>query len=76
VGSGPLWVAANPKTDTIYVANNGGGLSVINGRTNKVTATIRVGSRPFWVAANPKTKTAYVTNLNPDTVSVLAACHR
>ena len=39
VGGSPTWVAANPETSSVYVANNDGTLSVISGRTNTVTAT-------------------------------------
>ena len=52
----------------------GNTVSVINGRTNTVTATIPVGTAPDAVAANPKTNTIYVTNLGDNTVSVLSPC--
>src|SRR5690348_14355229 len=72
VGSGPIAVAVNPKTDTIYVVNRGSNsVSVINGATNTVTATITVGSSPEGVAVNPTTDTSYVTNFNDGTVSVI-----
>src|SRR5712692_5639309 len=60
VGNLPNGVAADPRTNTVYVANAGGGtvtVSVISGRTNTVTATIRVPGFPFGVAADPKTDT-------------------
>jgi DNA-binding beta-propeller fold protein YncE len=42
VGNGPSGVAANPKTNTIYVPNgNINDVSVISGRTNTVTAASR-----------------------------------
>ena len=44
VGRFPVGVAADPRTNTIYVANTlSNTVSVISGRTNTVTATIRVG---------------------------------
>ena len=50
VGSSPGGVAADPKTNTIYVADFlDNTVSVISGRTDTVTATIPVGagrSRP------------------------------
>jgi len=75
-GIGPFGVAANPKTNTIYVTRQfgPGTVSVISGRTNTVTATIPVGFAPQGVAVNPKTNTAYVANSDPATVSVLAPC--
>ena len=43
VGTFPLAVAANPKTNTIYVTNDTSQtVSVISGRTNTVTATTPV----------------------------------
>jgi YVTN family beta-propeller protein len=49
-------------------------VSVINGRTDTVTATIPVGSFPVEVAADPRTNATYVTNQFDNTVSVLAPC--
>jgi YVTN family beta-propeller protein len=47
VGGESFGVAADPKTDTIYVANfDKGTVSVISGRTNTVTATVPVGGGP------------------------------
>src|SRR5215831_14940419 len=54
VGEIPTRVAANPKTNTIYVANpDSNTVSVISGRTNTVTATIHfpVSIGPVGVAA-------------------------
>jgi YVTN family beta-propeller protein len=74
VGRAPEAVAADPKTNTIYTANEtDNAVSVISGRTSTVTATIPVGSVPRGVAVDPKTSTIYVANLDSDTVSVLAA---
>jgi YVTN family beta-propeller protein len=49
-------------------------VSVINGRTGTVVATIRVGLIPDGVAVNPRTDTAYVVNADDSTVSVIARC--
>ena len=75
VGTQPSGVAANPKTNTIYVPNSfDSTVSVINGRTNTVTTTIPVGSTaiPAGAAANPKTNTIYVANFDSNTVSVIS----
>jgi YVTN family beta-propeller protein len=59
-------VAVNPRTDTIYVTGGFGNpgqpfaLTVINGRANKVVATVRLPKAPAEVAVNPRTNTAYV----------------
>src|SRR5215510_4624393 len=75
VGGDPDGVAADPKTNTVYVTNiSGNTVSVISGRTNTVTATIRLGNFPFAVAVDPKTNTIDVTTFNANTVSVLDPC--
>jgi YVTN family beta-propeller protein len=59
------------------VTNTGDGtVSVINGQTNTVTATVAAGNAPLGVAANPKTNTSYVANAGDGTVSVLTSCER
>src|SRR5207249_3903143 len=72
VGAGPVAVATNPFTDTVYVGNiNDNTVSVIKGRTNTVTTTIPVGNRPGSVAVNPLTNTIYVTNDDFNTVTLI-----
>ena len=56
-------MAVDETTDTIYVANDESNtVSVIDGTTNTVTATITVGSTPFGVAVDETTDTIYATN--------------
>src|SRR5689334_8480592 len=56
VGAGPIGVATDPRTNTIYVTNGPADtVSAISGNTNTVTATIPVGAGPIAVAANRKT---------------------
>jgi YVTN family beta-propeller protein len=75
VGRIPQGVAADTKTNTIYVTNAlGNTVSVISGRTNTVTATTPVGRIPEGVASDTKAKAIYVANSDSGTVSVLAAC--
>jgi YVTN family beta-propeller protein len=72
VGHDPDAVAVDPSTDTVYVVNrndltpneNYGTVSVINGATGKVTATITLDGHwePDGVAVDPSTHTAYVAN--------------
>jgi YVTN family beta-propeller protein len=81
VGTDPQGVAVDPSTDKIYVVNKiPGTVSVINGATNTVTATIVVGSlgciltsdcNPIGVAVDPSTHKVYVTNSDDATVSVI-----
>jgi len=41
VGSGPAAVGVNPKTNRVYVAQQGGGVAVINGRTTRCSPPSR-----------------------------------
>lgn len=69
----PLQAAANPATNTIYFASDGGStVAAVNGQTNTVTASIPVGLSADAVAANPEANTIDVTNNGDDTVSVIS----
>jgi YVTN family beta-propeller protein len=46
-------------------------VSVLDGRTGAVTATVRVGRSPRTVAVSPDGRLAYVSNGDDDTVSIL-----
>jgi YVTN family beta-propeller protein len=62
----------NPGTDIVYVTDgDGNAVSVINGKHNKVTATVGVGTAPYGVGVDPATSTAYVANDVSNTVSVI-----
>ena len=55
-----------------YVVNEGSGtVSVLDGRTGAVTATIRVGASPRTVGVSPDGRLAYVSNGGDNTISVL-----
>jgi DNA-binding beta-propeller fold protein YncE len=70
VPGGPEFLALNPRTDTVYVADTSSGqVSVINGATCNATdtsgcaktpATVSVGAGAFPIAADPGTNTVYV----------------
>lgn len=63
VGSDPMYVAIDSKTNTVYVSNTGDGtVSAINGATNAVAATISVGTIPMGIAVDPNTDMVYVAN--------------
>ena len=59
----PVGVAVDPATNTVYVANqDSGNVSVIDGATNTVTATISVGSNPEgWRWTPPRTPSTWLT---------------
>src|SRR5580704_17028690 len=72
VGNWPVYLAADQKTNRIYVSNQfDDTVSVIDGATNTVTATIKVGRYPNGIAVNPKTNTIYVANLNGGSLSII-----
>jgi YVTN family beta-propeller protein len=65
-------VAVDPATDAVYetVSNGVSQVSVINGATNALTATIPISAGGFNLAADPATDTVYVTTGN-NAVSVI-----
>ena len=78
VGFNPQGVAYNPYTERVYVANQGGTVSVIDAETNQVIYTLGhqegIGEDPWGVAVN--TFEVYVSNddsnyQNHGTVSVI-----
>ena len=72
VGTTPNAVAVDPTTNTIYVTNNlPDTLSVVDGDTHEVIATVPVGAHPDGVAVDPGTHTVYVANSDSHTVSVI-----
>lgn len=87
VGPNPWGVSVNPVTDTIYSANtgidpfastpsaqtnaNGDTVTVINGKTFQVEATVPVGPHPWNVIADPVNDTVYVGVSGAAQVAVL-----
>jgi len=72
VGNYPWDIAINTVTNKIYVTNYGDGtVSVIDGATNLVTATIPVRTGPGALAINTTTNMIYVCNWGENTVSVI-----
>jgi YVTN family beta-propeller protein len=64
----------NPRTRQAHVANNGGNsVSVIDGLSLAVTATVDVGVSPVGVDVNTALNRVYVANSADDTVSVIQA---
>lgn len=60
------------SVNLIYVANAGSSnVSVIDGISNTVIATIAVGNSPIDVAANPLTNGIYVADFDSNNVSVI-----
>ena len=67
----PKGKSSNNQIYTINEDNNT--VSVIDGLTDELIATINVGRQPVNVNGNPSTNRIYVTNKGDDTVSVIDA---
>src|SRR4029077_20876124 len=66
-------VVANPATNMIFVTNQASNnVTVIDGATNTVVATVPVGTYPYSLALNPMTSEIYVENANSNNVTVIA----
>lgn len=72
VGYQPTYVAADRKTNRIYVSNQGDDtVSVIDGDSNTVLETVSVGQFPNGIAVNAETNTIYVANLRSGSLSII-----
>ncbi len=61
----PVNLAVDPGTHTVYVTHSyDATMSVIDGPTRKLTATVPIGEGPQGVAVDPGSHTVYVTNGN------------
>src|SRR5262249_27738840 len=68
----PAGVGVNPATNRVYVANFGSDtVSVIDGATSAVIATVPVGPSPNGVAVNPGANRIYATNVGGNSVPVI-----
>ena len=74
VGAGPIAIAINPFTNTVYVANDdSNSTSVISGENNtKVGEDVPVGFDPRYIAINSFSNTVYVANFGANSVSVIS----
>lgn len=69
--AGQTAVAVNPLTNKIYFVDAFNYLTVVDGLTDKVVATVTVGLDPVAVAVNPVTNKIYVANQTGSSVSVV-----
>src|SRR5260370_34568936 len=68
----PNAIAVNPAGNKIYVANYwGNDVSVIDGQSNTLTATVPAGTHPVAIAVNPVTGKIYVANQNSNNMNVI-----
>jgi YVTN family beta-propeller protein len=72
VGKNPQDIAWAPDGRFAYVVNQSSNtVSVIDVRTNRVTATIPTGMEPTSIAVLPNGRQAYVSNVSAGTLTVL-----
>ena len=72
VGNYPCAIAVNPATHMAYVANYvDNTVSVIDGPSGTIQATIPVGMHPQSIAIDPKMNRAYVGNVHSNNISVI-----
>jgi YVTN family beta-propeller protein len=72
VGAEPEAIAVNPVTNRVYVANSGSSnVSVIDGATDQVVATVDVGDLPYVIAVNPATNKVYISKTFSNTMTVI-----
>ena len=81
VGSGPLGVAVDEQTNTVYVTNNNTNtVSMINGTTcdsadqggcSQTPGTVTVGNNPYPIAVDQSTGTVYVGNDGDGSLSLI-----
>ncbi len=70
----PVAVTFAPANNYVYVANYGSNdVSVIDGSTNKIVATIPVGKNPILLAYAPSNQEIYVSNWGSSTVSAISS---
>lgn len=72
VGSGPVSIGVNNRTGMVYVVNSGGrSVSVIDGKTDAVVATIPTGARSYAIAVDETSNKVYVSNTFSNALTVI-----
>jgi YVTN family beta-propeller protein len=72
VGKGSFGISTNTILNSFYVLNRQENrISVLDGKSNKIIATVSVGRSPELIATNPTTNRVFVCNDDENTVSVL-----
>ena len=72
VGDDPLAIAVNSASDRVYVLNTTSGtVSVLDGKTDAVIATVNVGKWPYVLAANPGENKVYVSNIFSNAITII-----
>ena len=72
VGDDPLAIAVNPVTNRVYVVNTGSGtVTVLDGKSDAVMATVDVGKRPYAIAVDAVNDKVYVSNTFSDLLTMI-----
>ena len=72
VGDDPLAIAVNSASDRVYVLNTTSGtVSVLDGKTDAVIATVNVGKWPYVLAANPGENKVYGSNIFSNAITII-----
>ena len=72
VGAAPVSIAVNAINGRVYVANAGDGtVSVLDGASDALLATVAIGSHPYSIAANAASGKVYVTHTFGEQLSIL-----
>ena len=71
-GQQPMAIAVNETTNRAYiVGHNSGTVTVVDGKSHAVVASVRTGAGPEAVAVNPVTNRVYTVNSGESSVSVI-----
>jgi YVTN family beta-propeller protein len=74
VGVEPVSIAADSSNGRVYVANAGDGtVSVVDGKTDAVLATVPIGANPYSIAVDSTAGRIYVTRTYSDHLTVIDA---
>jgi YVTN family beta-propeller protein len=74
VGADPVSIAVDQADGRAYVANAGDGtVSAMDGKTDRVIASIRVGAHPYSIATDSAAGKVYVSRTFSDDVTVIDA---
>jgi len=72
VGTGPVSIAVNERSGNVYAVSAGTGtVSVLDGASDALLATVRVVDRPYSIAVNPATGKVYVSHTFSNKTSVI-----
>lgn len=72
VGAGPEAIAVNGKSGTAYVVSAvDRNVSVLDGNTDSVVATVPTAARPFAIAVDETANKVYVSNIFSDLLTVI-----